>query len=52
MTDWTLITGASEGLGREFADLAAAEGRPVILSARQVDKLETLAADLLWLLVY
>lgn len=46
MTDWTLITGASEGLGREFADLAAAEGRPVILSARQVDKLETLAADL------
>ncbi len=46
MTGWTLITGASEGLGREFADLAAAEGRPVILSARQTDKLEALAADL------
>lgn len=46
MTGWTLITGASEGLGREFADLAAVEGRPVILSARQVDKLEALAADL------
>lgn len=45
-TCWTLITGASEGLGREFADLAAAEGRPVILSARQVEKLEALAADL------
>lgn len=46
MKGWTLITGASEGLGREFADLAAAEGRPVILSARQKDKLEALAANL------
>ena len=43
---WALITGASEGLGREFADLAAADGRGVILSARQVDKLEALATDL------
>lgn len=43
---WTLITGASEGLGREFADLAAAEGRNVILSARQEDKLQALASDL------
>ena len=43
---WVLITGASEGLGREFADLAAADGRSVILSARQVDKLEALATDL------
>lgn len=46
MTGWVLITGASEGLGREFADLAAAEGRPVILSARQEDRLRALAADL------
>lgn len=44
--DWVLITGASEGLGREFADLAAAEGRPVILSARREDKLAALADDL------
>lgn len=44
--EWVLVTGASEGLGREFADLAAAEGRGVILAARQVDKLEALAADL------
>jgi len=43
---WVLVTGASEGLGREFADLAAAEGRPVILSARQEEKLRALAADL------
>ena len=40
---WTLITGASEGLGREFAILAAAEGRDLILTARQGDKMETLA---------
>ena len=46
MKGWALITGASEGLGREFADLAAADRHPVILSARQVDKLETLASDL------
>ncbi len=44
--DWTLITGASEGLGREFSELAAVEGRKVILSARQEDKLQALAADL------
>lgn len=43
---WALITGASEGFGREFADLAAADGHDVILSARQVEKLEALAADL------
>jgi short-subunit dehydrogenase len=44
--NWTLITGASEGLGREFADLAACEGRKIILTARQEAKLQELAADL------
>ena len=44
--EWTLITGASEGLGREFADLAAADGRKIIISARQIDKLQALASDL------
>jgi hypothetical protein len=44
--DWALVTGASEGLGREFADLAAAAGHPVILAARQKDKLGALAEDL------
>jgi short-subunit dehydrogenase len=43
---WTLITGASDGLGREFAILAAAEGRDLILAARQADKLEALAESL------
>lgn len=43
---WTLITGASEGLGREFAILAAAEGRDLILAARRADRMEKLAEQL------
>jgi len=46
MTGWTLITGASEGLGAEFARLAAAEGRNLILTARSEDKLAALAREL------
>ncbi len=43
MAGWTLITGASEGLGVEFAHIAAREGRNVILAARSTDKLEKVA---------
>jgi hypothetical protein len=43
---WALITGASEGLGREFARLAAEDGHDLILSARRENLLEALAADL------
>lgn len=43
MAIWALITGASEGLGREFAILAARSGFDVILTARQEDKLHVLA---------
>ena len=46
MTAYTLITGASEGLGVEFARIAANEGRNLILAARSQDKLDALAADL------
>jgi uncharacterized protein len=42
---WALITGASEGLGREFADIAAADGYDLILSARSADKLEQVAVE-------
>lgn len=42
---WTLIT-AADGLGREFALLAAAEGRDLILAARPEAKLEALAETL------
>ncbi|PYE81220.1 SDR family NAD(P)-dependent oxidoreductase [Pseudoroseicyclus aestuarii] len=43
---WTLITGASSGLGVEFARIAARGGHKLILTARSTDKLERLAAEL------
>lgn len=43
---WALITGASEGLGREFARLAAEDRFDLILTARRGDLLEVLAAEL------
>ncbi len=46
MTTWTLITGASEGLGVEFARIAAREGRNLILTARSEDKMRALADEL------
>ncbi len=46
MAAYTLITGASEGLGVEFARLAAKDGRNMILTARSQHKLNALAEDL------
>lgn len=43
---WALVTGASDGLGREFARLAAESGFSVILSARRGEVLEAFAAEL------
>lgn len=43
---WALITGASAGLGVEFARLAAAEGWSLVLAARRRSEMETLAATL------
>ncbi len=41
-----LITGASAGLGHEFAKLAAADGNSLVLVARRKDRLEAIAGAL------
>ena len=41
-----LITGASSGLGLQFARVAATAGAKVALAARRVDRLETLAVEI------
>jgi short-subunit dehydrogenase len=41
-----LITGASTGIGRELALIAAADGYGVVLVARSVDGLNAVAADI------
>jgi short-subunit dehydrogenase len=44
---WALITGASAGLGTEFAKLFARDGHSVVLTARREDRLHKLRDELL-----
>lgn len=43
---WVLVTGASSGFGVEFARQYAQQGRSLILAARTLSKLESLATEL------
>jgi len=43
---WVMITGATSGIGEEFARLFAADGHPLVLIARREPKLIRLASEL------
>ena len=44
---WALVTGASAGIGEEFARQLAARGLNVVIAARRKERLAALASQLM-----
>jgi short-subunit dehydrogenase len=45
-SSYALVTGASGGIGKEFALLLAAQGKALVLAGRSLDRLEAVKAEL------
>jgi 17beta-estradiol 17-dehydrogenase / very-long-chain 3-oxoacyl-CoA reductase len=43
---WTLITGASDGIGAEYARQLVLEGWNIVLVSRNIEKLKEVVAEL------
>lgn len=46
MKEWALITGASSGFGVDYANILASRGYSLVITARRLDRLESLKLEL------
>lgn len=44
--EWAVITGATDGIGKAFAELLAKKGLNIFLISRSTDKLQTVASEI------
>ena len=47
--EWGIILGATEGVGKAFAEKIASEGMSVVLVGRREEKLQELGKSMVWI---